>query len=122
MSMDQTADSIPTLPSRRWGLHLLAVLGCLLLLLWAAPALVAWSPLVSWACDQSKEYLGINGSIRVGSVSLGWFSPITLHNLEVRDDNNHPVIQVVKITSDRSLLHFLLHRQDRGSFHVEKPS
>ena len=65
--------------------------------------------------------LGIDGSIRVGSVSLGWFSPIRLCNVDVLDENDQCIIQIEKIESDRCLLHLLVHREDRGSFRIEKP-
>ena len=97
----------------RWGRYVLVFLGMLLLLARGAPIIVAWSPLVGWACGQAKSRLGIAGSVSVGSVSLGWFSPIAIRNVEVRDEDDTRIVQIEKIESYRSLLYLLMTRQSR---------
>src|SRR5204862_36780 len=106
-------------PPKRWGLRLLLLLAVLLLLLWSAPIIVASSPLASWVCEKASGY--IDGNVRVGSVSLGWFSPVVLLNVEVRDAADRPIMQVPTIESERCLLRLLLSRDDPGCFRLEKP-
>src|SRR5438874_9557450 len=100
----------PYVPPRYWGRRiLLAALG-LLLLIWAAPVIAAWTPFVSWMSGKASD--SINGSVTVGSASLGWFSPIILSNVEVRDADDQLVAQVPRIEGDRSLLMILIDPSD----------
>ena len=56
-------------PQRRWAVRILLTLCSLALLLWAAPMIAAWTPLVSWACNRATIFF--DGSVYVGGASLG---------------------------------------------------
>ncbi len=115
MSAD-TMSSPP--PPRRWGLRILLTLCGLLVLVWAAPMIAAWTPLVAWICGKASQQF--NGSVRVGSASLGWFSPIRLYHVEILDADGQPIVHIAKIESDRSLLTLLVERDDLGSFRIDQ--
>jgi translocation and assembly module TamB len=113
------ADTQEPFPPRRWGRRIVLFAVGLVVLVWAAPMVAAWTPLVPWACAQAAGY--IDGSVHVGSASLGWFSPIILSNVEVRGADDQVIAQIPRIEGDRSLLMLLLDHGDLGSFRLEKP-
>src|SRR5439155_8219709 len=79
----------------RWRRRL--VLGALLLLvlLWMAPKIVAWTGLRDWVVN--KIFARVDGTIHVGSASLGWFSPVVLRNVTVTDRAGAKVLFVARI-------------------------
>ncbi len=103
---------------RTWPRRLLVLVGLLLVLAWAAPIIAGYTPLVGWACRHAERY--IDGSIQVGGASLGWFSPIVLCDVTVRDRDSRIVAQIPRVEGDRSLLMLLVNRSDLGSFRLEK--
>ena len=105
---------------KRWAVRFLVVVGGLVVLVWAAPMIAAHTPLVSWACREAEKH--VDGRIHVGTVSLGWFSPVVLTNVEIRDAGEHTIVHIPKIASDRCLLRLLMDRDDFGSFRLEKPT
>jgi hypothetical protein len=105
---------------RRWGLRIGLTFCALAVAIWAAPIVVAWTPLVSWICAKAMHHL--DGSVHVGSASLGWFSKVALYNVEIRDAGDRPVAQIPKVESSRSLLMLLVDHQDLGGFRIERPT
>src|SRR5262249_28977801 len=91
----------------------------LLLLLWFIPALVARSPLRNWMVRQVLA--SVEGRVRVGAASLGWFSPVVLYGVEISDGAGRPVVVVPQINSHRSLVLILAKSSDLGIFHCEQP-
>ena len=89
-------------PRRRRGsrLLLLALLG--IGFLWLSPTIVAKTGLLGYIVNSATSDL--DGSVDVRSASLGWFSPITLWDVEVRDADGGLVARVPKVVGDRSLL------------------
>lgn len=89
------------------------------LLVWMLPMLLAHSPLVGWALRSATAEL--NGSLHVQSVSLGWFSPIRVWGVELRDPQNELVLEVPQAEGDRRLLSLLLGPSNLGRFRIEQP-
>src|ERR1019366_1527567 len=104
---------------RRWGCRIALGAVGLVGLIWAAPIVAAWTPLVSWSATKASAFF--DGSVTVGSASLGWFSPIVLSNVELRGTDGQVIAQIPRIQGDRSLLMLLLDDSDLGSFRLEKP-
>jgi len=106
-------------PKRRgWGRWLMGGL-VLLAVVWLAPIVVAQSPLLSWVVGSLTAE--VQGKVRVESASLGWFSPVEMSGVEVRDENGQPVVAVSKLTGERWLMGLLWNSSNLGRFRVENP-
>lgn len=110
-------EEAPHAPRRRGRKLLLAGLA-LVGLLWIAPWLVAKTPLANWLLARAVV---VDGSLRAGDLSLGWFSPPAIYDLELRDRAGNRVAHVGSIRSDRSLVRLLWNRSDLGRFQVVRP-
>ncbi len=81
----------PTRLRSAWpGRLLIAAVG-LLLVLWALPFALAHSPMVGWLEEQLTARLG--WSVRIGGMSLGWFSAVTAYDIEIDDGAGRPVLR-----------------------------
>jgi len=89
-------------------------------LLWLSPTIVAKTGLLGYIVDSTTSQL--DGTIDIRSASLGWFSPLTLWDVEVRDADGGLVVQVPKVVGDRSLLKLLFDSGDMGSLRLEEPT
>ncbi len=104
-------------PRRRvWllGAGLLVLVG-----LWLLPAIVAHTPLCAWLVGRATADL--NGSLSIGSASLGWLSPVKLRAVELRDTNDETVFQADELTTAKPLAELLLNWDDLGAIHLAKP-
>jgi translocation and assembly module TamB len=107
-------------PRKRRGRRWLLPVGLLLLvLIWFAPAIIAHSFLLNWIIDRAAADL--QGTVRVESASLGWLSPATVANLEIVDRQNQRLLQVAELSTDKSLLGFLLNATDLGKIQLDRP-
>src|SRR5216684_3814213 len=114
------ADTKHPRPPRRWGLRIGIAFCGLVVAIWAAPIIAARTPLVSWMCARTANYL--DGSVHVGSASLGWFSPVVLYNVDIRAADDRPIARIPKVEGDRSLLMLLVDKRDLGTFRFERPT
>src|SRR5205814_2006199 len=64
---------------------------------------------------------GIAKQIEIASLSLGWFSPIEVRGLVVRDAAGQPLAEVPLIKSRKTLLAIALNSRDVGTFEVDQP-
>lgn len=119
MSIATPSEPQTIAPPRRWGLRLLLVLGALIALVWAAPIIAGYTPLVSWARDQASAAVG--AKVCFANVSLGWFSPIVLTDVEIRDADDRALVRAPRIEGDRSLLSVLLDHEALGTFQIRRP-
>ena len=112
---------IPAKPAsrRRWPTRLAILLAMLAVLAWLLPAVIAHTPLLGWIINTAAGDL--NGSVSVQSASLGWFSPIAVQNVEVRDAEGKAVLTVPSAAGDRSLAAILMNSSNLGRFRLEKP-
>ena len=103
---------------RRWFRAAVVSLILLIVLVAAAPYLVAWKPirdpLVALAASK------INGTVEVGQLSVGWFTPLHLADVKILPHEGPPLVELPLVTSDASLADVLL-RTDLGAIHVERP-
>src|SRR5262245_55616988 len=91
----------PTSRRRRWLKRLLPLATLLVLGVWFAPAVIAKTELRNRFARQALANL--HGSVEVGSASLGWFSPVELRDVTIRDEAGRTVVSVPKVTSQKSL-------------------
>jgi hypothetical protein len=89
----------------------------LLFLVWAAPIVVAHTPLLNWLIAQGVKDL--HGTVTIGHASLGWFSPVILEEAEVRDTLGRPVLSAARIESNKSLLSLLTEPSNLGSLRCQ---
>lgn len=90
-----------------------------LLLLWSAPTLVAHTPLRQWLAGQALP--GLSATVIVKRASLGWFSPVVLQQVELRDRAGRAFFVAARIESHKSLLALLVDRSDLGAVRLEQP-
>ena len=109
----------PPPPTTRWKKRILIALGVLVALVWATPRIVSVSPLLGWASSQASQHL--NGSVEIGRASLGWFAPVVLGDVVVRDCDNRVVARIARIETDQRLFSLLLESDDLGGIHIDKP-
>jgi translocation and assembly module TamB len=90
----------PSAP-RRWPRWLGAGLLIVALLGWFTPTLIAATGLAGWLVRRATADL--RGQLSVGSLSLGWLSPVRAERIELRDDQGQPVAQAAEIATEKSL-------------------
>ena len=105
---------------RRWIWRLGILLVALAGLAWFLPAIIVNTPVLGLILRKASGSLKC--SISVQSASLGWLSPISISGVAVRDGQNESLLEVEKITSDKSLLAILCNYTQLGEFRVEKPT
>ena len=85
---------------------------------WFAPTIVAHTPLRQWIL---RSALQLDGSVSLGSISLGWFSSVIAENLEIRDAAGVPILEVSLLRTEKPLVGLLLDFADLGSVRIERP-
>jgi hypothetical protein len=92
----------------------------LLAAVWFAPAVVARTELRNRFARQALADL--RGSVTVGGASLGWFSPVELRAVTVKDEQGRTLLAAPKVTGSKTLFALLWDRSDPGEFTVEGPT
>jgi hypothetical protein len=106
----------------RWVRRLIVALGALGVLsvcLWLLPAVVAsrWC----WPLVLSRMTVGIDGQVTSGPAALGWFSPVVVDGLSVRDEHGDAVAEVGRLRTEATLLSLLWKSRDLGVVWIEQP-
>jgi translocation and assembly module TamB len=89
------------------------------LFVWLLPWMIAHSPIMTALIDRSAADLA--GTVTARSASLGWFSPVVLYGVEVRDKQDQPVMEIAKLTGDKALLALLFDSSHLGRFRLTEP-
>lgn len=85
-----------------------------------APTIIAKTPLGRWIVGRALAGLPI--TVEFGSLSLGWFTNISIDDVHVRDQGGQPIADVPRVEIDRNLLNLLVSRNDLGSIRLERPT
>ena len=104
---------------RSWkstGVALVTILG---LLCWFAPALLVHSPL--WPRILGQLTKDMDAQLQTGSVSLGWLSPIVVHDLVLLDAQGDAVVTVETLRVERSLWSLIWDQKQLGTIRIEQP-
>ncbi len=104
---------------RRWLIAVPAALMVLVVLVWSIPVIVASTSLRQTIV--SAALADFEGTVRVGSASLGWLSPLRARDIEARDLQGQPLGQAAELQSDKSLLGLLADTSRPGTFRVRDP-
>lgn len=107
-------------PRRRRRFALLTMIGCLVTIIALLPTIVSRSPLAGWLVAQATSDL--QGEASVGSIHLGWFSSPVLADVEIRDAQKRPLLEIEHVRAERSLLSMLLSSGNLGRIRIEKPT
>jgi translocation and assembly module TamB len=105
---------------RRWLRRLLPLFTLLVLGTWFAPAIVANTGLRNRLAREALANL--HGSVEVGGASLGWFAPIELRDVTLKDNAGRTIVNVPKITSEKTLLDLARNPAVPGGFALESPT
>jgi hypothetical protein len=89
------------------------------LLAWWLPAILAGAGALDWIVARAAGDL--QGSVHIGSASLGWLRPIAIADVSVRDAAGQPVAEVPQIVSDRPLWELIRQPSDLGRFRLAQP-
>ena len=106
---------------RRWPYILLLLLVLILIL----PNVVTLMGLEQRAVNMFTGDL--NGQLKIGRASAGWFQPLTLKNVSLLDANQQPVVSIAEVKSSKRLWSFAssamgnLGSADYGHFELTQP-
>jgi len=104
-------------PRWRWPLAAVVVL---LTLAWLLPAIVAHSPMLNWIVGSLASDL--KGKVTARSASLGWFSSLRLSDIDIRDEQGQPLLEIPHVQGDRSLVAILWDSSNLGRLRLHKPT
>lgn len=83
-----------------------------------APTIASYTPLGTWALQTA---LPVDGTVSLGSLSLGWLTPVDVEELEIRDASGDAFVVVPAVRSEKSLIGLLLDFTDMGVVTVDQP-
>lgn len=101
----------------RWWLA--GTLATLLLVLWSLPMMVAHSPLRN--AILASLCRDLDGTVTADGAALGWFSPVRLYDVEVRDRDGNPVLELPAVEGQVSLRALLMDVERPGHYRLDKP-
>ncbi len=101
--------------------RLLIGVSIVLILVTAAPWVIAHTPLRHWVVAKIGSTLGLD--LHVQTLSLNWFGPVELGQVFVRDHEGNAVAEIQRVSTSRTLLGLAVyHRSDLGTIRFEKPA
>ena len=109
----------PPKPQRRKPWRFMIACVVLATLVWLLPGIIAHTPMLSWGV---RTFGKLNGDVSIQSASLGWFSPINISGVEVRDAQHQPVLQLAGLKSEKTLAGLLCDLSKLGTFRLERPT
>ena len=116
-NQDNTTERRPQ-RGRRWPWLLLMLLVVILLLPNALTLMGLEQTLV-------KQFTGdLNGELKIGRASVGWFQPVILKNVSLLDADQQPVISIAEVKSSKRLWSFVasvFQSPDYGHFELTQP-
>lgn len=91
----------------------------LLVVAWLAPWFVALTPARNSIVQSILS--DVDGPITSQSASFGWFSPIVLNDVTIRDAEGGDVFSSPQVASERTLLSLILNHDHIGKWTIERP-
>ncbi len=107
----------PARKRRRWPIVVGIVLLLLVLLVLAIPSMMCTGPGVRFVESQINSR--ISGSVAIGRMSLGWFTPAKLNRVTLKDPNGDVVVGDVNIVTHRSILNLLTNWHNVGNIAID---
>ncbi|MGY8768514.1 MAG: hypothetical protein ACKVH8_08820 [Pirellulales bacterium] len=113
---DEQPSRKPTSSKWKRPLILMGILGFLFFL----PMIVAQTPLMPYLIDQATEDSGTQ--VRVGSASLGWFSPVIAYDVNIDQPESGRSIFVEQVCVSKSLLSLIQDQSQLGTVELLQPT
>ncbi|MBP90758.1 MAG: hypothetical protein CMJ64_29275 [Planctomycetaceae bacterium] len=88
-------------------------------LVWFAPTIVVKSPLKDRILSSATS--DFQGKVTVGSVSAGWLSPLTAHDIVAFDAEGNRLGEVASVRVEKNLVSLIGDRSDVGKIEIERP-
>ncbi len=107
----------PARKRRRWPIVVGIVLLLLVLLILAIPSMLCTGPGVRFVEAQINSR--ISGSVAIGRMSLGWFTPAKLNRVTLKDPNGDVVVGDVNVVTHRSILNLLTDWHNLGNIAID---
>lgn len=117
MDNPETPEVVPTppRPRRRWKVALAIVLGlCAFIVM--GPTIAQYGPLRSAILRLATP--GLNGTISADQASFGWFSPVDVSGLVIRDPEGTAVVEIPELHFNSTLWSLLSGSEDLGRLRV----
>ncbi len=86
---------------------------------WLAPWIVGHTPLLGVALRSITS--DVRGTVTARSASLGWWSPVVLHQVELRDRDGHLVGRAERLTGETALLNLLTNPNRLSRVRLDRP-
>jgi len=102
---------------RKWLWRLIAIGLASVVLIYFVPFIIAKTPLLDWAVR--KGLSDLHGTVQISDASLGWFSPVELRGVAVREDDGQTVAEIGAVRSDRTLLSLMLDSTNVGDWKID---
>jgi translocation and assembly module TamB len=113
-------------PSRRAGLgrrlrrlFFWLPLFLFLVLVALAPSLISWTPI---GRQLAGRFAPVDGTVTIESLSIGWFSPLSITGITARDPAGEPVAEVASVRGNKPLWALVVSRHDFGQFEIDQPN
>jgi len=104
---------------KRWAIVAVALLVMCATIVWLLPSLLVVGPwrnsVLAWVMSD------LHGSIYADRVRLGWFSPVEVSGLRLRDSSGSPLLELDQFRTEKTLLQLLGNRHDFGPLHLRGP-
>ncbi|PQO33803.1 hypothetical protein [Blastopirellula marina] len=116
---DSTNETTSSSPANAWSKwRPLAIVVGLILLVLMLPSILARTPILGWGVAQATS--AVNARVTIGSASLGWFSPVVLHDVHVVDAQGEPIAEIPSIRISKSLLSLISNSSDLGTIEINR--
>ena len=112
-----TSANKPVRKRRRWPMVAGIVVLLLLLLVLAIPSMLCTGPGVRLIESQINSR--ISGSVQIGRISLGWFTPVKLNRVTLKDPNGDVVVGDLQVITQRSILALISNWHNLGKIAID---
>ena len=120
MPAEKDRTDISPRPSRSRWLRLACIVAVLLIgAIIAAPWIVTRTGLAERVV--ASVLADFEGTVRWNKLSLGWFSPVVVEQIEIVDSERAELMRIERLVSQRTLAGLLLNRQHPGLIRLERP-
>ncbi len=104
---------------RRWRRRLVIAIFVL-------AGLIFFAPVIAGRCGVVQSFVAkalddFDGTVTIGSASLGWFSPVELDNVTVADAQGRTMLNAPKMITSKTLFGLLTDSANLGTVTLERP-
>jgi hypothetical protein len=101
------------------GRRALIALGCAAVLVWMLPTIVAHTPLRNGIL--ASVLSDLRGTVSAGGASFGWFTPVVLYDVELRDASGRTACRIARVEFQRTFRGLWANPQAPGAIRLVKP-